>query len=61
MVHFAPVYNFGSKEIVAWSTSTRTPFPKWLGVGLLVLTVCLGISLIVHAIFQGGLYCKWSF
>lgn len=29
------------------------PFPKWLGVGLLVLTVCLGISLIVHAIFQG--------
>lgn len=30
------------------------PFPKWLGVGLLVLTVCLGISLIVHAIFQGG-------
>lgn len=31
------------------------PFPKWLGVGLLVLTVCLGISLIVHAIFQGGL------
>lgn len=22
MVHFAPVYNFGSKEIVAWSTST---------------------------------------
>lgn len=37
------------------------PFPKWLGVGLLVLTVCLGISLIVHAIFQGGLYCKWFF
>ena len=30
------------------------PFPKWLGVGLLVLTVC-------HAIFQGGLYCKWFF
>lgn len=22
MVHFAPVYNFGSKEIVAWSTPT---------------------------------------
>ena len=22
MVHFAPVYNFGSMEIVAWSTST---------------------------------------
>ena len=21
--HFAPVYDFGSKEIVAWSTSTR--------------------------------------
>lgn len=37
------------------------PFPKWLGVGLLVLTVCLGISLIVHAIFQGGFYCKWFF
>ena len=30
------------------------PFPKWLEVGLLVLTVC-------HAIFQGGLYCKWFF
>lgn len=30
------------------------PFPKWLGVGLLVLTVC-------HAIFQGGLCCKWFF
>lgn len=22
MVHFAPVYNFGGKEIVAWSTPT---------------------------------------
>ncbi len=32
----------------------RGPFPKWLEVGLLVLTVC-------HAIFQGGLYCKWFF
>ena len=37
------------------------PFPKWLGVGLLVLTVCLGISLIVHVIFRGGLYCKRFF
>lgn len=36
------------------------PFPKWLGVGLLVLTVCLAISLIVHAIFQGGLDIRWK-
>lgn len=28
MVHFAPVYNFGSKEIVAWSTSTSPSMPQ---------------------------------
>ena len=28
MVHFAPVHNFGSKEIVAWSTSTSPSMPQ---------------------------------
>ena len=28
MVHFALVYNFGSKEIVAWSTSTSPSKPQ---------------------------------
>ena len=28
MVHFAPVCNFGSKEIVAWSASTSPSMPQ---------------------------------
>lgn len=32
----------------------RGPLPQMTWSGLLVLTVC-------HAIFQGGLYCKWFF
>lgn len=28
MVHFAPVYNFGGKEIAAWSTSTSPSTPQ---------------------------------
>lgn len=55
---------YGNVYSPGWRPTFRPhphPFPKWLGVGLLVLTVCLGISLIGHAIFQGGLYCKWFF
>ena len=39
----------------------KETFPEWLAVGLLVLMVCFGISMVVHMAFQTGLYCKWFF
>lgn len=39
----------------------KETFPKWLGVGLLGMMVCFGISMFVHMAFQTGLYCKWFF
>ena len=61
MTHIGQSSLDGVGVYVSAEFGSAVHFPKWLGVGLLVLTVCLGISLIVHAIFQGGLYCKWFF
>lgn len=35
------------------------PFVKWVGIGFCVTMICLGISMLVHSVFQIGFYSKW--
>ena len=37
----------------------KDPFVKWAGIGLCVMMVCLGISMLVHSVFQIGFCSKW--
>ncbi len=37
----------------------KDPFLKWAGIGLCVMMVCLGISMLVHSVFQIGFCFKW--
>lgn len=39
----------------------RDPFMKWAGIGFCVMTICFGISMLVHSVFQIGFYLKWFF
>ncbi len=37
----------------------KDPFLKWAGLGFCVMMVCLGISMLVHSVFQIGFCSKW--
>lgn len=37
----------------------KDPFLKWAGIGFCVMMVCLGISMLVHSVFQIGFCFKW--
>lgn len=37
----------------------KDPFLKWAGIGFCVMMVCLGISMLVHSVFQIGFCSKW--
>lgn len=37
----------------------KDPFMKWAGIGFCVMMVCLGISMLVHSVFQIGFCSKW--
>ena len=37
----------------------KDPFMKWAGIGFCAMTVCLGISMLVHSVFQIGFCPKW--
>lgn len=37
----------------------KDPFMKWVGFGFCAMMVCLGISMLVHSIFQIGFCSKW--
>lgn len=37
----------------------KDPFSKWAGIGFCVMMVCLGISMLVHSVFQIGFCSKW--
>lgn len=37
----------------------KDPFLKWAGIGFCVMMVCLGISMLVHSMFQIGFCSKW--
>lgn len=37
----------------------KDPFMKWAGIGFCVMMVCLGISMLIHSVFQIGLCSKW--
>ena len=37
----------------------KDPFMKWAGIGFCVMMACLGISMLVHSVFQIGFCSKW--
>ena len=37
----------------------KDPFMKWAGIGFCVMMACLGISMLVHSLFQIGFCSKW--
>ena len=37
----------------------KDPFLKWGGIGFCVMMACLGISMLVHSVFQIGFCSKW--
>ncbi|MEQ2478014.1 hypothetical protein AAAT03_08985 [Collinsella sp. CLA-AA-H167] len=37
----------------------KDPFLKWAGIGFCAMMVCLGISMLVHSVFQIGFCSKW--
>ena len=37
----------------------KDPFMKWVGIGFCAMMVCLGISMLVHSVFQIGFCSKW--
>ena len=37
----------------------KDPFLKWAGIGFCVMMACLGISMLVHSVFQIGFCSKW--
>ena len=37
----------------------KDPFMKWAGIGFCVMMTCLGISMLVHSVFQIGFCSKW--
>ena len=37
----------------------KDPFMKWAGIGFCVMMVCLGISMLVHSVFQISFCSKW--
>ena len=37
----------------------KDPFMKWAGIGFCVMMVCLGISMLIHSVFQIDLCSKW--
>ncbi|MCI9494793.1 hypothetical protein [Adlercreutzia mucosicola] len=37
----------------------KDPFLKWAGIGFCVMMVCLGVSMLVHSVFQIGFCSKW--
>ena len=37
----------------------KDPFMKWVGIGFCVMMACLGISMLVHSVFQIGFCSKW--
>lgn len=37
----------------------KDPFLKWAWIGFCVMMVCLGISMLVHSVFQIGFCSKW--
>ena len=37
----------------------KDPFLKWAEIGFCVMMVCLGISMLVHSVFQIGFCSKW--
>ena len=50
MVHFASVYNFGSKEIVAWSTSTSPSMSQQTALlDRLLARMPEGATLVLHS------------
>ena len=37
----------------------KDPFMKWAGIGFCVMMACLGISMLVHSVFQISFCSKW--
>ena len=37
----------------------KDPFMKWAGIGFCVMMVCLGISMLVHSVFQIDFCSRW--
>lgn len=37
----------------------KDPFLKWAGIGFYAMMACLGISMLVHSVFQIGFCSKW--
>lgn len=37
----------------------KDPFLKWAGIGFCVMMVCLGISMLIHSVFQIGFCSEW--
>lgn len=37
----------------------KDPFMKWAGIGFCAMMACLGISMLVHSVFQIGFCSKW--
>ena len=37
----------------------KDPLMKWAGIGFCVMMACLGISMLVHSVFQIGFCSKW--
>ena len=45
--------------VLASDKQEKDPFLKWAGIGFCVMMVCLGISMLVHSMFQIGFCSKW--
>lgn len=44
---------------LAFDKQEKDPFLKWAGIWFCVMMVCLGISMLVHSVFQIGFCSKW--
>ena len=50
-----------SPDCLEWDSDRlgKDPFMKWAGIGFCVMMACLGISMLVHSVFQIGFCSKW--